>query len=225
VAGLFPGGLDPPVFGAETMDSKPAEDSAHAEFYLCLSRAFLPPSRQGARQAMAEALPADLQALCEDLGYSVAAHLDGYRDAMAALDGLALLQCYSRLFLSPPAPARINACFYVDGAIMGDSVAELEDWHRHAGVERSESFPDLPDHVSLQLEFAARLFALGAHGALPQAMSARAFLRRFVARWLGAFVADLERAGDADSNPYLHLARVLAEAVARDTARDAAQIP
>ena len=200
------------------MNSKPADNLARAEFYLCLSRAFLPPSWQGAHQSMAEALPADLEALGEDLGYAIAVHLDSYRRAMAALDEPALLQCYSRLFLSPPAPARINACFYLDGAIMGGSVAELEDWYRRAGVGRSETFPDLPDHVSLQLEFAGRLFARAAEGALPEGMSARAFLGRFVARWLGAFLADLERAGEADANPYLHLARMLSEVVQRDAA-------
>ncbi len=190
-----------------------------AEFYLLLARAFLPPTWPGAREAMADALAADLQALAEVLGYDIAAPLEEYRRAMAALDELELLRCYSRLFLTPPVAVRINPCYYLDGALMGHSVTELADWYRSAGLERAETFHDLPDHVSAQLEFAATLFSRAAAGAAPQP-DAGEFLHRFVARWLPPFIADLARAHRENPNPYLFLARVLAIAVARDSARD-----
>ena len=146
---------------------------------------------------------------------------------------LALLQLYSKLFLTPPAPVALNTGLYLDGAVMGSSVQAVEGWYRRHGLERDDSFHDLPDHVVLQLEFVARLFAgaAAAHRAGENMEAqrldaeARAFLGTFVARWLPGFCAALERthAERRLPAPYLHLAHILCAAVECDATAGAAR--
>jgi TorA maturation chaperone TorD len=136
----------------------------------------------------------------------------------------ALLGTYSALFLAPPVPVRINTAMYLDGAVAGGSVREMEQAYRACGVERSEDFRDLSDHLSVQLEFVAYLYAreaaaeaTGQEFGLP--MRGGHFLHAFVDRWLPGFLADLEEAAgerELAANPYLPLARILERAVARD---------
>lgn len=192
-----------------------------AELYLCLSQAFMPPMSEEARLAMTTMLADDLGDISRALGLDLEEALAGYRAAVAALpSGDALLQRYSRLFLAPPVPVRINAGMYLDGAINGNSCDALVDCYRSWGIDTREDFHDLPDHVSSQLEFAAHAFANGAQapeGASPR--TAGEFLGRFVAPWLGRFNAALEEATQAKDgvpDPYAQLGRVLALAVEHD---------
>ncbi|MFN2309864.1 MAG: molecular chaperone [Gammaproteobacteria bacterium] len=207
----------------------PALMAARAEFYLCLARAFLPPTQAAAQAAITEDLPADLADLGQQLQYPIAESVAALRDAARGLpEPPGLLQLYSRLFLSPPALAGINAGVYLDGAVMGNSVVALDRYYREYGLARDARFHDLPDHVALQLEFVAYLFARaaadaaqdGADGARHEA-AARDFLQVFVAAWLPGFCADLERvAGEWRLTPvYLHLAQILRAAVAQDARR------
>lgn len=203
-----------------------------AEFYLCLSRAFLAPRSPAFCRGLREALADDLASLAASAGYDLAAPLAAYRAAIAALpDDLALLRIYSGLFLAPPRAVQINTATYLDGGLNGGTVAALEALYRAAGVERSDAFKDLADHLAVQLEFAAVLYARQA-GALAEArrdplpIDAGEFLYQYPGRWLPRFLADLERVGaeqEWPGNPYLHLARVLAAAVATDAV--APQLP
>lgn len=191
-----------------------------AELYLCLARAFMTPVSPEARSAMTVVLADDLEEVGRELGLDLAAALAGYRAAVAALPSEeSLLQWYSRLFLAPPAPVRINAGFYLDGAVNGNACDALVACYRSWGLDQREDFHDLPDHVATQLEFAAHAYATGEQapeGAAPG--TAAEFLGQFVVPWLESFNAALERvpATDAGPNPYVHLGRVLALAVARD---------
>ena len=205
---------------------------AVAEFYLCLARAFLPPHTDNDYRALAVYLTDDLADLAGEIGYPISEPLAQLRVAFDALpEPLTLLQLYSKLFLTPPAPVALNTGRYLDGAVMGGSVQAIEGWYRYRGLERDESFHDLPDHVTLQLEFVARLFAgaAAAHQAGDDAEArrleaeARAFLGAFVARWLPGFCTALERtlAKHRLPTPYLHLAHILCAAVECDATADA----
>ncbi len=205
--------------------------AARAEFYLCLARAFLPPHTENDYRALAVYLADDLADLAGEIGYPISEPLAQLRAAFGALpEPLALLQLYSKLFLTPPTPVALNTGRYLDGTVMGDSVQAVEGWYRRHGLERTESFHDLPDHVTLQLEFVAHLFAGAAAarqaGDDPEAQrleaEARTFLGTFVARWLPGFCAALERtpAERRLPAPYLHLARILRAAVERDATVD-----
>ena len=211
------------------MNSGNDNPAARAEFYLCLARAFLPPHTDNDYRALAVYLADDLADLAGEIGYPISEPLAQLRAAFDALPAPPpLLRLYSNLSLPPPMPVALNTGRYLDGAVMGASVQAIEEWYRRHGLERTESSHDLPDHVTLQLEFVARLFAgaAAAHraGDNPEAQrletGARAFLGAFAARWLPGFCAALERthAKHRLPTPYLHLAHILCAAVECDAA-------
>jgi TorA maturation chaperone TorD len=202
--------------------------SEKAEFYFCISQAFLPPTTDAAYEALRDHLADDLGELASVLGYPVAAALAAWREAMDRVeDREALLVTYSRLFLVPGdvRPA-INAGAYLDGAVNGSSVAAMEDCYRRCGLEPDRAqLADLPDHVARQLEFVAYLYTVAAARERGEAVSdppvsAAEFLATFVARWAPSFRADMEAATACfglDANPYVALARILEAAARCDT--------
>jgi TorA maturation chaperone TorD len=203
-----------------------------AEFWLCLARAFLPPDTESSRRALREHLADDLMELASALGYPVIQEIDALRNAIASLPGDAdMLALYSKLFLIPGIEhPHINAAAYLDGTTHGGSLRQLVECYRACGLEKDESFADLPDHVAVQLEFVAWLFAVAAARhqgeAAPDApMGAPAFLAAFVSRWAQAFRCDLELAHSRfalSDNPWLHLARMLETASRIEAAPDLA---
>lgn len=207
------------------MDARNIESlTERGEFYLCLARAFLTPLQPESFIAMRDALADDLVELGESLGYDCAAHIAAYHAAIDATpQHLALLQCYSALFLNPPRPVAINAASYLDGAHGGGTVTALEQTYLRCGLQRGTDFHDLADHVAVQLEFVAWLYFAGAEamsaGSASPAVRPEHFLHAFVARWLPRFIQDLEQEAahpEASANPYLALARILAAAVSAD---------
>lgn len=210
-----------------------ANPSGRAEFYLCLARAFAPPTGSGDLALLREELPADLQDLAVECGYDLADALAAYREAIATVpDGKALLVTYSRLFLVPGDrhPA-LNTCVYLDGAVGGGSVRAMETCYQRCGLEKDEGFPDLPDHLSVQLEFVAWLLGAeiaAAEGQATPPLSAAEFLHSFVARWVRPFCEDIAAAEirfSLESSPYLALAQILETAVRTDLADLADQAP
>lgn len=197
-----------------------------AEFYLTLARAFLTPMEPAHCEAMTEMLAEDLADLDISLGYGLDPQLEALRAALSRLsDQEELLVEYSRLFLQPPREATLNACLPLDGAMMGGTVTEIEDFYRHYGVERGDHFKDLSDHVSVQLEFVSYLYGRAAAAigqGEPDSEAERAaghFLHKFVSRWVPHFEQGIEKAGkklELRANPYLPLARILALATAHD---------
>jgi len=136
---------------------------SRAETYLVLARAFLPPAQPGMLDALRDDLLEDLAAMHGEIPISgsTPARIDALRCSLEGIpDDQALLREYSRLFLSPPAPAMLNLGFYLDGGIMGGSSLQMEAWYQRHGLERDPSFRDLPDHLALNLQFLA--WVLGA---------------------------------------------------------------
>ncbi len=198
-----------------------------SEFLLCLARAFAIPQAEDSLELLRDALPEDLAELASDCGYDIDAPLSDYRAAMTGIpDGDRLLVIYSRLFLVPgDRHPSLNTGSYLDGIVAGGSVTAMETCYRRYGLEKDDGVQDLPDHLSIQLEFVARLLAAESQalitGATPPPIAAGAFLATFVARWIGPFRADLEEAGrrfKLADNPYRHLARILESAVRSELA-------
>jgi TorA maturation chaperone TorD len=168
----------------------------------------------------------DLADLECSLGYGLQTQLGLLRSALGKLSSQQeLLLEYSGMFLQPPRLASLNVCSALDGAVMGGTVAEIELFYRHYGVERGDHFKDLPDHVSVQLEFVSYLYdraarALESGSPDPEAENAaNHFLFAFVERWVPHFELSIENAGRLlalEANPYLPLVRILAIATARD---------
>ena len=131
-----------------------------AELCLCLSRAFLPPLQETDFHALRADLPADLADIDAELGLIGEARLARLADDLFALgDPRTLLLTYSRLFLSPPAPALLNLALYLDGGLMGSSCSELERLYAAHGVQRDPQFRDGSDHLALYLQFLAWSYA------------------------------------------------------------------
>lgn len=197
---------------------------SRAELYLCFARAFLAPQEENAWRGVTEHLADDLQALCADLDYPGAESIAVLRAAAQRFpDPLSLLQAYARLFLTPPVAARLNTAMYLDGGVMGGAALAMRSCYRRHGLDGAPQFHDLPDHLSMQLEFVALLWGEAArHAASGDRARARAlgdearqFLAGFVRPALGPLHAELEAAtrSFAAGALYLALARVLETAV------------
>ena len=193
-----------------------------AEFYLCLARAFLPPLEKWQDEALRDYLAADLSELSTEIAYPIEKPL---ALLLTQLQGItqegAYLQLYSRLFLAPPVVAHLNAGLYLDAAVMGRSVIEIEQAYHHYGVAKSPQFYDTPDHLASLLEFTSYLFAMTEdHNAQGQTDKAQAslqligeFLHRYVVSWLPRLQSDLIRASvNGDTNPYITLVELLSSA-------------
>ncbi len=158
------------------------------ELYLCLSRAFLTPHDDGFLAALAEDLPADLEALLGGEATEAIATLQ--RAAHSIPDARALRQGYTALFLTPPYRAPLNAGLQLEGTINGAAVQGIRACYQRHSLERAESFRDLPDHLAVQLEFAAYLWAQPGDEETLQEL--HAFLTCYVAPWLPELIRQLK---------------------------------
>lgn len=212
---------------ATPMDGQ-SEDIRNAELFLCLARAFAIPGDAVMCEAMRGALVSDLRELVAFRGASAAAWVEHLDTAMTALgDDGALDVVHARLFLVPgDRHPSLNTAAYLDGAIAGGSMHQMIECYAACGLQAHSGFRDLPDHVTVQLEFVAWLYAAResarrGDGPLPS-LEPEEFLARFVARWAPRFRAELEQAGDhfnLVANPYLALAG-LTEELAHELAAD-----
>jgi TorA maturation chaperone TorD len=178
---------------------------AHAEFWLCLARAFLPPTAAAFQTALRDDLVDDLAALASELNYPLDEELAALRRSLAGIQGSELLVNYSRLFLVPGvAHPNINTGAYFDGALHGDTVRRLTECYRAHNLVKDDAFIDLPDHIAVQLEFVARLYACDCE--------ASEFIGEFVLRWAPLLCEDLHQAESRfrlAANPWLPLAQVI----------------
>lgn len=198
----------------------PAELALKCEFWLCLARAFMAPTTPQAQAALRDLLVEDLAELAQQLDYPIAAELAALRAALSAWPGEdALLALYSRLFLIPGRPhPPINMGVYFDGMHWGDSVRQLVECYRACGLDKDGAFRDLPDHVAVQLEFTAWLFAAQAED-VATSLQAGEFVAAFVARWAPMLRRDLaqaERLCSPKHNPWLALAAIVELAARRE---------
>jgi putative dimethyl sulfoxide reductase chaperone len=199
-----------------------------AETYLCLARAFLPPTQPGMLESLREALLDDLTSLHAELPFSAAtpARIETLRAALATIrDDESLLSEYSCLFLTPPAPAMLNLGFHLDGGIMGGSTRQMEAYYLRHGLERDPNFRDLPDHLALNLQFLAWVFAAaaesshGKQGAPQQGLhDARDLIARFALPGVHLLIGKMVPAIDehALGSTYYELAHILADVLKRD---------
>ncbi|MEX0695999.1 MAG: molecular chaperone TorD family protein [Dongiaceae bacterium] len=206
--------------------------TARGEFFLCIARALAVPDPDGAYNAFTRYLADDLAELGRELGYRIDDEIAALRASLNGMpDGLALLQLYAGLFLTPPVPVHLNAVVYLDDAVLGGSEFAMQQLYARHGLARRDDFRDLPGHVTAQLEFVSELFgraaermrAAAAMDALAHAAEARRFLAAFPHRWLPPMQAALARACRDRSlaTPYLHLINVLRNAIEAEIAQDA----
>lgn len=212
--------------------------SAKAEFYLMLSRAFLPPTAPDSHDAFVNILPEELREIGAAAGYDGFAHRDATVlqkiDTYAALaagvaDRTRLLQIYSGFFLMPPREVQLYVSAYLDGNILGKSCDALLAFYRKHDLAHSDDFHDLPDHLSAVLEFLALLYARAAetdgYARADLLNDARDLNRVFLLSWLPVMRRQLAHMqqeanehGGADVMPaiYPQLAEILEAALVAD---------
>ena len=198
------------------MTSSARNPDHQAEFFLCLSRAFLPPMAASAWEGIAGYLAPDLRDIASALGRERMAEIDALEAALKAVpDHQALLLGYSSLFFAPPIKVYLNAGMYLDSALMGAHTMGMQEFYARNGVARSDDFKDMPDHLAIQFEFLAVLFARTAEAedeATREAAfkAARDFMRYFMVPWLPTLARETmgKAGGEAGRMPYVHLAEL-----------------
>ncbi|MDH3808620.1 MAG: molecular chaperone [Desulfuromonadales bacterium] len=123
---------------------------------------------------------------------------------------------FARLFVGPYSlPAPPYGSVYLEGErkIMGDSTLDVQERYRRAGVELSDNFRDVPDHIAAELEFMYFLIFKEIQAlensdvdtAIDYLEKQRAFLREHLGAWVFDFADSIEE--NAETDFYKNLAR------------------
>ena len=183
--------------------------------FRLLAACFYEPEKQAwDEESVFGNLQGGLDALCPRAGPladRMAEQAGNYTDEELAVE-------HARLFVGPFAlGAPPYGSVYLDegGRVMGDSTMEVIQTYEQAGLTRSKDCTDLPDHIAVELEFAAFLaFKIleatkkdDCDGAAQYEATQQAFLTDHVWRWVPEFCARI-RAG-TDNGFYVALADCL----------------
>jgi TorA maturation chaperone TorD len=87
------------------------------------------------------------------------------------------------------------ASHYLAGSLYGRPLARLRETFQRLGIERAIGHPEPEDHLAILCEIMAGLISGDITGPVG---SDRAFFDEHLARWIGRFFVDLERAQSAD---------------------------
>ena len=126
----------------------------------------------------------------EDLVRAVeSGELAGVLTGVDTVDIQALRTEHARLFVGPKGPpCPPYESVYRDGEsgdpgnVLGPSTQAVVRWYQEFGLGLDPDWPDLPDHVSTELEFAGHLSATESTETVEQ------FLEEHPRQWLGAFL-------------------------------------
>ena len=174
------------------------------ECYRFLAACFYEPKKEilGAEQFL-PTLSFNLQTVCPAAAPAaerMREHLAGYTEEELAVE-------YARLFQGPfglKAPPYGSIYLDNDRTVMGPSTMETIGIYEQEGLARGEGFHELPDHISVELEFMYYLSYRQAEslqkGDLPRAEAYRAkqeqFSTRFLAAWVPSFCSHIKEESD-----------------------------
>lgn len=143
-------------------------------------------------------------------------------------DRQALLVDYAALFVGPGTllAAPYGSVYLEPGRqVMGDSTQAALELYCAAGLQLSDDFPELPDHIAVELEFCSYLLQrqqaaeqAGDTGESEQWQEQRAhFLRQHLGRWVAPFCDAVRE--HAETGFYRKLTDLIEELVATDLNR------
>lgn len=156
---------------------------------------------------------------------STAGRANVMEESFRTLGETELAVVHARLFVGPfSLGAPPYGSFYLEPEkrVMGETTSAVLDFYREAGLSLVEEFPEMPDHMAVELEFLSYLLqrALAATAEGDGAAfgywteKRRSFIERFFVGWYGEFCAAIRRSED---NPfYPALADCLEAVVQRD---------
>lgn len=127
---------------------------------------------------------------------------------------------YSRLFVGPghvlvPPYESVYKTKDDDnkiGVVMGDSAVAAKRFYRRAGLELSDDFKDLPDHITLELHFMGHLCTMQierAEGSEKEQESVQRMQVDFLKTHLGSWISDFSQAVSIFTNSAFY--RVVAQ--------------
>ena len=199
---------------------------ARADVYRLLSACYYQPEEAFLEEGVFGQLKSAMAILAPDREPEVAAMEDEFRESGCD----ELLLDYTRLFLGPfGILAKPYGSVYLDGEniVMGESTMRALAFYREGGFEVAEDFPEMPDHVALELEFLYLLnFRRG--GEIDAGEQARldglkrGFLEEHLGRWIGE-LADAMRNG-AKTRFYRQLADMTEMVVLEDMREQAGAV-
>lgn len=197
--------------------------------YKLLSQCFMYPSEELVNSIIDGSLNDALQStlgLIEDS--KVAQHLAELKDFSIKSQKLPseeffkeLKTEYNRLFVGPghvlaPPYESIYKTKNEDnklGIVMGDSTIEVKDFYRSVGLDISEDFKDLPDHITLELHFMGHLCDLEIEKTKEASEEELADVRKkqidFLETHLGSWIKDFSKAVSTATNSAFY--RIIAE--------------
>lgn len=129
-----------------------AAETVKADCCRLLAAFFYPPDMKlFLEEGIGEKLEALLGIACPE-AVPFVKHLTEYLEGEDRLD---LSVAYTKLFLGPPEVlAPPYASFYLDrGVVMGPSSVAIMKSYRSAGLRLDDEFTEMPDHVTVVLEF------------------------------------------------------------------------
>jgi TorA maturation chaperone TorD len=189
-----------------------------ADLFVLLAAAFAPPPAALATRDWCRPLAADLEDLGLALGLDTSAATRSLREtADGPFATEPWLVEYSRLFLVPPVPVTLNTGIYLEGGLAGVSAQMMAQCYATAGFAQKETFRDLPDHVSMQVEFVGALLGRHADGGADALAMACEFTEGFVVHWIEPLHGACAKASASQpaAGVYAALAGVLRAAVDR----------
>lgn len=183
-------------------ESRAALAHTRGRLYRLLADAYLPPGEslvEALRSGDAARIVAGAQEAYPYLSYAESFGGTSYLGSFATPpDPAALRQEHTRLFADPR--QLLVPCYesmYLDpsGSIMGEPARQVSRIYAAEGLGRADSFHDLPDHISVELEFMAYLCTCEGAAwieADPDTAAARtekqaSFLHDHLLQWLPAF--------------------------------------
>lgn len=159
---------------------------------------------------------------------ALADHAGAMRQAYEQIGHEPLLVDYAALFVGPGtllAAPYGSVYLEKDRQVMGSSTQAALECYRSAGLTLADDFPELPDHIAVELEFCSYLLQrqLQALADDDQADAEhwheqrRTFLQQHLGRWVKPFCANLRE--QADTALYRHLGDLLEGLVTTDLQR------
>lgn len=168
---------------------------ARAECCKLLSACFYPPQ---VKMLLEEEITEKLGALLKTVFPDAVAPVVSAGKLLESENQVALSVAYTRLFLGPPellAPP--YASFYLDGprGVMGPASVEILKMYAEMGLRIDDTFNEMPDHVTVVLEFLYYLLFLAATEKSTTdtdkkaqiVYTANCFMNRFVKTWIPQF--------------------------------------
>lgn len=202
------------------------QERKRGDCYRLLAACFYLPERTVLRE---KNVLGNLSAILRDICPDASVYAGAMDKALEGLGDEELAVEYARLFVGPfELQAPPYGSFYMENEkrLMGDSTIEAVRIYEEEGLVIDKDFKELPDHITVELEFmyylcykkAGALTAMDMEAAKAFHARQQSFQKKFIAKWVPLFCEKIKTGTD---NPfYVSLAECLSVLVSGCAIRD-----